>query len=127
MCYYLHKRPFKDKFNNIQESLLLLNLLIVHVAPLYKDESVRLTIAQITAVIGLIYLIMAISYHCVMFKWKGVVDNYVNRLQSIVHKMKHMKKCNNSNSITMDDFRSRITDVTYNYKEFRDSLIGYDE
>ena len=66
----VHKilKPFKDKFNNIQESFLLLNLLIVHVAPLYKDESVGHTIAQLTVAIGLAYLIIAITYHCLMFK-----------------------------------------------------------
>jgi len=120
-------RPFRNRINNIQESLLLLNLLLAHVAPLNKDEEVGLTIAQIAVAIGLVYLIMALTYHCVMFKWKSIICNYFNRICSVVHKLKSVKKYNATDSITMVDFRSRIADLTYNYKEFRDSLIGYDK
>jgi len=119
-------RPFKNKFNNIQESLLLMNLLIIHAASLYKDTSIGLTIAQITVAIGLIYLLLAAVYHCVMFKWKDTIDNYINNLRSVIYKIKHMNKCSTSERIMMDDFRSRIADVTYNYKEFRGPIVGYD-
>ena len=84
--------PFKSKLNNIQESFLLLNLLIAHVSPLYKDEMVGLKIAQLVAVIGLLYLIVAITHHCIMFKCKSFVYEKIKRLCVIVCSIKAVKK-----------------------------------
>ena len=55
-----------------------------------------------------------------MFKWKSIIDGYINRLHSVVCKTRDMKVCN-SLDISKDEFRSQIADVTYNYKEFRES------
>ena len=53
-------QPFKCKFHNIQESIAIINLLAVHVTPLYKNDLLGLKVAQILLAIGAVYFIVAI-------------------------------------------------------------------
>ena len=70
LCIQGHMCPFKKKIKNVQESLLLFNLMIIHVAPLYKPHSIGLRISQVLLTVGVVYLILAITYYCLLFRNK---------------------------------------------------------
>jgi len=116
--------PFKNKLKNIQESFLMFTLLIVHVAPLYKHHYFGLSISQVLITIGIVYLLLVIMIHCLIFKCKKSLHQKFRKLYMIVCKVKSNKI---NNDTEMNHFSSEILEVTYNYKEFQEPLIGLDK
>ena len=116
--------PFKNKLNNIQESFLMFTLLIVHVAPLYKHHYFGLRISQVLITVGVAYLLLVIMIHCLIFRYKKSLHQNFKKLYMIVCKVKSDKRINDTE---MNHFSSEILEVTYNYKEFREPLIGLDK
>jgi len=120
LCMQGVLHPFKNKTKNIQESLLLFNLLIAHVAPLYKHHSLGLKVSQALITIGIAYMILAITIHCLFVRHKRVLYRKLKEFYVII---KSVKK---SDDAEMHHFSSEILEVTYNYKEFQEPLIGLD-
>ena len=128
---YLHAavKPFKSKFYNIQECVTILNLLAVHVVLLYKKNLVGLKIAKILITVGMIYFILAIVYHCCMYrcnnkiqksiKWLLCKINEVKGIKWLCHKFCKLKASQEDHNSEME-----IPDVTYNYKEFQEPLVA---
>ena len=75
--------PFKNEIKNIQELLLLFILMVIHVAPLYKHDSLGLTISQVLLTIGVVYLIVALTVHCIMFRCKTIIYCYIGSIYQI--------------------------------------------
>ena len=124
LCIQGHMRPFKNKIKNIQESLLLLNLMVIHVAPLYKPHSIGLRISQVLLTAGVLYLIVAITIHCLMFRCKNTIYYYTKRLYNMTcRKIVAIQ----NDSTNLNHLSSEIAEVTYNYEEFQESLIGFDD
>ena len=120
LCMQGVLHPFKNKTKNIQESLLLFNLLIAHVAPLYKHHLLGLKVSQALITIGIAYMILAITIHCLFVRHKRVLHRKLKEFYVII---KSVKK---SDDAEMHHFSSEIMEVTYNYKEFQEPLIGLD-
>jgi len=116
--------PFKNKQKNIQESFLLFTLLTVHVAPLYKHHSLGLKISQVLITVSVTYLLLAIMIHCLIFRCKNYLLQKVKKLYVIACKVKPNKI---NDDAEMNRFTSEILEVTYNYKEFQEPLIGLDK
>ena len=123
LCIQGHTHPFKNKIKNIQESLLLLNLMVIHVAPLYKPHSIGLRISQILLTVGVVYLILAITIHCLMFRCKNTIYYYTKRLYTMACRKIVVKQ---NDSTNLNHLTSEVAEVTYNYKEFQEPLIGLD-
>jgi len=116
--------PFKNKLKNIQESFLMFTLLIVHVAPLYKHHYFGLSISQVLITVGVAYLLLAIMIHCLIFRCKSALHQKMTKLYVTVCRVKSDKRINDTE---MNHFTSEILEVTYNYKEFQEPLIGLDK
>ena len=119
-------QPFKSKFHNIQESLTIVNLLAVHVTTLYKQTILGLEVPQVLLTVGLVYYIPAVIVLCCMNRWKKIIQKGTKWLyrKLCICKTK-LSQENNSNE--MESLSSRIADVTYNYKEFREPLVEFDD
>ena len=67
LCIQGILRPFKRKFKNIQESLVLLNLLLVHVFAVHRDyNDSSSAIVEYFILTVLLYFIFFIFYTCLI-------------------------------------------------------------
>ena len=58
--------PFKSKYKNIQEALVILNLQAVYALALYSDDDSNIQIIQVLILLVLAYFFIVLSYHCLM-------------------------------------------------------------
>ena len=135
LCVHAAVQPFKTKFHNIQECITILNLLTFHAALLYK-RSVGLKIAMMLIRIGVIYFMTAIVLHCCMHRLNSLIHKAIkwllNKFSTVKNvcngckfcKVKMSQKDNSSTEIKT--LSSKIADVTYNYKVFREPLLALD-
>ena len=127
LCLHGIVQPFKSKFHNIQESLTIVNLLAVHVTTLYKNRILGLGLPQIFLIVGLAYFIPAIIIHCCMHRWRNKIQNGINwlyrtKLCICKTKLSQENSCNK-----MENLSNKINDVTYNYEEFQEPLVEFDD
>ena len=126
LCLHGIVQPFKSKFHNIQESLTIVNLLAVHVTILYKKTILGLEVPQVLLTVGLVYYIPAVIVLCCMHRWKKIILKGTKWLyrKLCICKTK-LSQENNFNE--MESLSSRIADVAYNYKEFQEPLVEFDD
>ena len=123
ICLHGVVQPFKNKFHNIQEPIAIVNLLAAHVTLLYKNDLLGLKVAQILLACGAAYFIIAIIFHCCMYRWGDSIFKVIKWLHRKICEKKILEK---NNSIEMKGLSSRITDVTYNYQEFQEPLVEFE-
>ena len=65
LCAQSMVQPFKNLFNNLQESLVLLNLLLVYVAALHNYyNNANTALAEYLILVVLVYFILFMMYTC---------------------------------------------------------------
>ena len=120
-------QPFKSTFKNIQESVLLLNLLMLYVITLYNETKSKeeLPVAWYLIFPVLIYSIILIIWHCFMsicsstMKQKG----YCIYL-AVKNNMLRSKSCNSLHEpIDMENI-NEAPNIPLNYEEFQEPLIA---
>ena len=126
-------QPFKRWFNNIQESFILLNLLLVYVIALYNHfNNVSSTAStEYLILVVLLYFLSFIMYTCIT----TLCDSKLQRLMSVIISHMHIKgwiiwkKTTKAElfELNTNGLSSEIPDVTFNYKEFREPLIAVTE
>ena len=118
--------PFKNKFNNIKESLILLNLVTLYVAAVVLNDGndrIRKTIiVKLLINIVLSSFVVSIVAHCIVLKYGSIIKN---RYYNIAKKFK--SALGQTHSLEMKTFSNKIPDVTYNYQEFQEPLIAVDD
>ena len=123
--------PFRSRFKNVQESLILLNLLAVYVTSLYNNDldKSELPITKYLITIVFSYFIVFITCHCIVSIFPRSIDRVKNNI--IVHlaawKRKALSKKDLSQPLIMESLSSEIPDVACNYKEFQEPLIALDD
>ena len=130
LCVEGFVHPFKSRFKNTQESLVLLNLLAVYVTASHYDgnSEVRPILLQCLIFTALAYFIAYISCHCVM----STCGNAVKFNTAIIHCKAWKKRMHHFLSTkilhaTVDE-KNQMTNVLCNsYEEFQDSLIAYND
>ena len=110
--------PFKSRFNNIQESLILFNLLAVYSISILNNNEAAFNIMKSLINIILIYFIIFIICRCVM---TTCGDTIIKKCKTVINCLKKEK-----NHTVQISTNTEIPDVTYNYKEFREPLIALD-
>ena len=123
-CIHDVLHPFKSRYKNVQESLVLLNLLALHVTALYPDNNsfYRLFIIKALIIIVLVYFILLVLCHCAMLLCGDAIKRRANKILSKMTSVKH--GC--SKSLQMKELSSQIPDVSFNYKEFQEPLVALD-
>ena len=130
LCMQTVAQPYKSKFQNFQQSLVLLDIIIINVVALYggdDENSQALTAVSVLIYTGSYYFITYIICHCIMCTFGKTITKGKTILitRFTIWKQSVMKK-KTTGRIHMDSLRRRIADVTYNYQEFQEPLIEID-
>ena len=124
LCTHGILHPFKSRFKNFQELLVLLNLLIIYVTALYsvnENNKYKLLIIRLLIIGVLTYFIILIFCHCVMLMYGDTIKETVIKIKQMFTKKQKFSK-----SLHMEQLSCRIPDVAFNYKEFREPLVELD-
>jgi len=109
--------PFRSRFKNVQESLILLNLLAVYVTSLYNNTN-KSELKHLITIVFLFFIIF-ITCHCITSIFSRSIDRTKNSI--ITHltawKKKAMSNRDLSQLLFMESLSSKITDVACDYKE----------
>ena len=128
LCIHGTLHPFKSRFINFQESLVLLNLLAVYVTAFYNEyeySKYKLFIIRLLIITVLAYFIVLIFCHCIMLMYGDVIKRRANKIkQMFMTRITRKKTC--SESLHLQDLSAKIPDVAFNYKEFREPLVALD-
>ena len=119
-------RPFKSNFKNYQECLWLINLQVLQVLS-FNITNMIYTNILVTAAI--LHFSTIIIYHIVTYTWIGkVTSNHIMSICSKVYMLlSKMMKSLRSERIPVARHMAEmnnIPNVTYNYHEYREPLIG---
>ena len=102
----------------------------MYVTALYSDDVNRfhkLHIIRILIITVLVYFILFIFCHCVMLMYGDVIERRASKIKQVLIKMIIVKpKQTCSRSLHMEELRSKIPDVAFNYKEFQEPLVELD-
>ena len=131
LCTHGFVHPFKSKLKNLQESLVLLDLSAVYVTALYNEyenSKYKLFIIRLLIITILAYFIVLIFCHCIMLMYGDTIKGRAHKIKKMLMKMiKRKQTCSDcSQSLRLDELRSKIPDVTINYTEIREPLIALD-
>ena len=113
-------KPFRNKFENIQESVLILNLLAIHTISLLSGGH---KLAQILIMASVIYFLLVVFFYCFIFRFKDIIHLNARNFYDIIKGSLDNKQ---ADSIEMTAFRNKIADKTYNYQEFQEPLVEYE-
>ena len=122
LCFQGFVQPFKNKFNNIQELLVVFNLLVVHMVLSHESKKFDITTSQILITVALAYFIITISFLCCVNKCKSAIyrNKFFCNIINLVHKNE------DNNEIEMNAFNKRGLDANSTYEEFREPLVEFD-
>ena len=117
-------QPFKSRFKNIQESFVLLNLLLLYLFALHDHyNNASTAVPQYLILVVLMYFILFIMYTCTTMMCGSkmeILKEYVIRYTLRWKKNKAIKPA----EICMHNTINEIPDVTFNYKEFQEPLVA---
>ena len=117
-------QPFKSRFKNIQESFVLLNLLLLYLFALHDHYNITSTaVVQYLILVVLLYFILFILYTCITVLCGSkleILKEFVTRYTLRWKKNKMIKPA----EICMHNTINEIPDVTFNYKEFQEPLVA---
>ena len=128
LCTHGIVQPFKSRFINFQESLVLLDLSAVYVTALYNEyenSKYKLFIIRLLIITVLAYFIVLIFYQCIMLMCGDAIKGRANKIKQMLMK-KITRKQTHSGSLQLEQLRSKIPDVAFNCKELREPLIAID-
>ena len=126
LCVQSMVQPFKNLFNNLQESLVLLNLLLVYVAALHNYyNNVNTALAEYLILVVLVYFILFMMYTCLT----TLCGSTIQHLRDVTsYYLKAWKVVKKSQSVSFDlSIQNEIPDKTFNYKELREPLVALND
>lgn len=124
LCIQGILHPFKSKFKNIQESLVLLTLLVVYLVASLIKVSLNVLVVKLLLSISLSYIIIYITCHCILFMCGTVIRQRYYKLISCKW-LKKAKVQNTSESLLeAESNNSEMLEVESNYEEFQEPLIA---
>jgi len=124
LCIQEVMQPFKSRFKNLQESFILLNLLLLYLFALYDHyNNTNTTVTQYLILVVLLYFILFIVYTCMTMMCGSKID-LIKEFAS-----RYITRWNNNKVIKLAEIykhntTSIIPDVTYNYTEFQEPLVA---
>ena len=128
LCVHGTLHPFKSRYKNFQELLVMLDLLGLYITALYSDNEnnrYKMFITRLLIITVLAYFIGLIFCYCVMLKCGDTIKYHIIKMKEMLPKMIRTKQTT-SVSLRMEQLRSRIPDVAFNYSEFQEPLVALD-
>ena len=128
LCFEGVVHPFKSRYKNIQESLILLNLLAIYVTALHGNGEGKTELQIIRYLIFVVfgYFMLYITYHCVMSLCGNRIKQkylaFISFLKRKVSTKFYFPKSQHNKKLS-----SKIPDVEYNYQVFQEPLIALND
>ena len=118
--------PFKSRYKNIQEALLLLNLQAVYALALYSDDDSDATIImQVLILLVLIYFFSVFSFQCLMSfsACSRIIAQVRNKIAIPLEAFKDKMFTSSStfDAINLKDVNNHGSE---DYHDFQEPLIG---
>ena len=129
LCTHGVLHPYKNKFINLQESLVLLDLQAVYVTALYTEQDnnkYNWLIIRLLIITVLGYFIVLIFCHCIMLMYGDTFKVRANNIKEMLMIRRFTRKHTCSKSFELEHLSSKISDVTFNYSEFIEPLVAFD-
>ena len=121
-------QPFKVKPKNYQEMLLFLNLQGIYVTLLYSQDNANLTTIDVAITLAAVQFSFITVYHIITYVYGGVIRNRIelsiNTLTGWITISKN--KAQTQQFQLQDSIRDNIPEVAFNYREYREPLVGVD-
>ena len=119
-------KPFKNKFNNFQELLLTINLLLLYTFTLSSQGDVNMTPINIVIAMAAVHFSLIIMYHIIIYVCEGVMRKKLSSGVNVCREriLKVLKKLLKQESKTDNNSDVNAPDKTYNYEEYREPVIG---
>ena len=116
-------QPFKNSFKNYHEFLYIINLQILYI--LTKSHYQGAITVNVMVTLAAIQFVFIIIYHIITYLYNGVIGIKINHLTNTLTTW--ISKLNKpSSNVDLQLHTIEIPEVTYNYREYREPLIGQD-
>ena len=120
---FLH--PFKRKAKNIQELIFIFNLQGLFIISLHSNNS---TAVNVLIILAAVHFTFIITYHIITYVFGGVIRDKIQLTINTLtgHIKRSLNKSPHQQFELQDVLHNKIPEVTYNYYEFREPLLGQD-
>ena len=119
-------RPFKVKYKNYQEMLFILNLQWMFSVSLYNENSSKFI--DVLIAVAAIHFSVIVIYHIITYVYGGVIlttiTSYVVRLSKWFSTFVNKQQIQHFE--LQENVVKNIPEVTFNYREYREPLLGLD-
>ena len=119
-------RPFKIKYKNYQELLLILNLQVLYVISLYDQGDTKNAATNTVISMAAVHFTCIITYHIVTYMCGGVIRSkmqlMIRALTRWVTRLHH--KSQHQQFQLQDSIRDSIPEAIFNSHEFREPLVA---
>ena len=129
-CVHGVVNPFKSKFYNIQEALILLDLLAIHITAFYNSKDGRKNVKAINylILIAAIYFAIIFIYQCLFMVVNKRNSNMILNFKKLftykeLNLLKRESSKNKESNITIE-LTTTIPNMAYNYKDFQEPLLA---
>ena len=121
-------QPFSNKIKNYQELILIFNLHGLFAILLYTQDVTNMIVVNIMISLSAVQFSCIFAYHIITYGCGGVINNMICLCVSTV------KQCTTKlyirlqhQQFQLQDFtRNNISEVTFNYSQLREPLVGQD-
>ena len=121
-------QPFSNKIKNYQELILLCNLHALYAISLYTQDVTNMTVVNIMIFLSAVQFSFIFAYHIITYGCGGVIRNKIhlciNCVSQWINRLQNRKQRQSFN--LQDTTRDRIPEVTFDYHELREPLVGLD-
>ena len=117
--------PFKRNSKNYQELIFIMNLQGLYATSLYSQDGNNIVIVNIMITMAAVHFIFIITYHIITYVCGGMIRN---KIQSSVTEWitSLYNKSQPQQFQLQDNIRNNIPEVVFNYREYREPLLGQD-
>ena len=116
-------RPFKKKYKNYQELVLILNLQLYAISQYSPDTN--MTAVNIMVAITAVQFIIIVAYHTITYLHAGVISyNLQLSINALTRWINRLHKRSHQQFQLQDSTRNNIPEVAFNYREFCEPLVG---
>ena len=121
-------QPFSNKIKNYQELILIVNLYALFVISLYTQDVTNITVVNIMISLSAVQFTLIFAYHIITYACGGVIRNKIQLWVSYVSQWitRLQNRIEHQNFNLQHITRDRIPEVTFNYHEFCEPLVGLD-
>ena len=132
-CIHGIVNPFNSKVLNVQEALILLNLLAIHITAFYHSRvgTDSLKIIKYLILTAAIYFVMVLLYQCLMMIvnkanriFSKEILNFKKSLKLKILKFFKRKGVNNQGNKAPLELRTIVPNLSYNYTDFQEPLLA---